>query len=595
MKLLYHMAQGDGGKSAVSPFDEAILQVARSGPVRIVSPYIGVAYLERIISLSPQWRLISDVQEWLGSLPTQARPRAWQFIRDNIELIHHCPAVHAKAVISDSLAMMGSANLTQHGILGRTEMGILLNYPQLVAEMGAWFDGLWKQTAPPVVDEASAYIQWLDEEASQAPARRQRFALSSSSRRVRARLVKLEIPAPPPNQFEDAPLNLSQVAQAIIAQDQKRYDSLEAAMEAAINKLTAQGAFTLGQLATEIRRGFAGTNLREIYVLLVQHCANHVRSVFVETTQNRLILADGRFTQTTKETLLPALVAFDAFLVVLVGKLSFSTPVELPTEEQMEQESGFGGRDQVILVSELLDCGFLVIDDRPGELPGYMLDDSFDWEGRFHFFGRAHAAWTAKQKQAAPAKDVAARTAGIEVGRPVTAYGVLRGDQLPEADDDGPGEFDLGPAWEQNRSALRRLLQESAVSLVHTDKTKQSAKMEPNVRGKLPGDKAQRQLGYVDTLLSRLLGMLGDGKAFVAPNMRGVLRAIREVTGNRPEIIEAALDAGVFRLTRREDSHQLMLEINPELSWELLAIYPKTRAACTTLLGDASSTTASEG
>ncbi len=77
--LLYHAHQGTG----VSPFDEAVLKVARSGAMRIVSPYIGVAYLERIIGVSPEWRLVSNVQEWLASLSTQARPRAWAFIREH--------------------------------------------------------------------------------------------------------------------------------------------------------------------------------------------------------------------------------------------------------------------------------------------------------------------------------------------------------------------------------------------------------------------------------------------------------------------------------------------------------------------------------
>lgn len=583
-KLLYHLAQDDRGKSAVSPFDEAILQVARRGPVRIVSPYIGVAYLDRIISLSPQWRLISDVQEWLGSLSTQVRPRTWQFIRENLHLIHHCPALHAKAVISDSLAMMGSANLTQHGILGRTEMGILLDNPQLVTEMGAWFDRLWAETVPPVADETSAYIQWLDEEANQAPTRRQRFVLSSSSRKVRARLVKLELATPLSSKVGDASLDLSCVAKTIIVQDQNRYDSLEAALEDAINKLTDQGTFTFGQLATEVLRGFADTNLREIYFLLVQYCANHVRSVFVETTLNRLILADSHFAQSSKETLLPALATFDAFLVVLVEKLSFSTPVDLPTEEQLEQEAGFGGRDQVILVSELLGCGFLIIDDQPGELPGYRLDDSFDWEGRFRFFGRAHAAWAAKKNQTAPAINVS-QVANIGERRLATTYGILRGGQLPEVEDDEPAEFDLEVTWAENHTALRQMLQESAVDLALVHKAKQRAKAVLSVRGKLPGDKAQRQLGYVDTLLSRLLGMLGEGKVFVAPNMRGVQLVIRGATGNRLEIIEAALKSGVFVLARSEESSQLKLEINPELSWDILAKYPKTSAVCTVLLG----------
>lgn len=80
--LLYHSTP-----SAISPFDEAVLKVAQSGDLRIVSPYIGVAYLERIIGFGNEWRLVSDVQEWLASLSVRARPRAWQFIRENIHLI----------------------------------------------------------------------------------------------------------------------------------------------------------------------------------------------------------------------------------------------------------------------------------------------------------------------------------------------------------------------------------------------------------------------------------------------------------------------------------------------------------------------------
>lgn len=69
--LLYHAHQGTGPRSMkrCSRWPVAV--------VRIVSPYIGVAYLERIIGVSQEWRLVSDVQVWLAFLSTQARPRAW--------------------------------------------------------------------------------------------------------------------------------------------------------------------------------------------------------------------------------------------------------------------------------------------------------------------------------------------------------------------------------------------------------------------------------------------------------------------------------------------------------------------------------------
>lgn len=386
--LLYHAHQGTG----VSPFDEAVLKVARSGAVRIVSPYIGVAYLERIIGISPEWRLVSDVQEWLASLSTQARPRAWAFIREHLPLIHHCPALHAKAVISDSLAMMGSANLTNHGILGRTEMGILLDDPAMVAEMGAWFDDLWHSTAPPRVDEASAYIQWLDTEASQAASRRQQVTLSSGSRKIRSRLAKLE-GAPVLAREEEGRLDLSAVAKAIIVQDQKRYDSLDAALEAALDRLTAAGDFCFGDVVEAVRQRFSSAGLREIYFLLVQHCANHVRSAFAETTQNRLILKDGRFSQSSREALELALAPFDAFLAYLIGKLSATEARELPPEDQVERGTGVSGPDLVVLISELLDCGLLVLNDVPGALPRYALDPEFEWERRYKLFFRVPAPY----------------------------------------------------------------------------------------------------------------------------------------------------------------------------------------------------------
>jgi hypothetical protein len=132
-RLVYHNLSGISGQS--SPFDEAILEVANSNAVSIVSPYIGVDYLQRIIQVSDGWRLISDVEAWLSSLSMRARSKAWLFIRENLDSIHHCSAIHAKVVISQQLAMFGSANLTNTGILGRTEMGILIDNPSMVAEL----------------------------------------------------------------------------------------------------------------------------------------------------------------------------------------------------------------------------------------------------------------------------------------------------------------------------------------------------------------------------------------------------------------------------------------------------------------------------
>lgn len=565
--LLYHTSTGTG----ISPFDEAVLQVARSGDVRIVSPYIGVAYLERIIGVSSEWRLISDIQEWLASLSTQARPRAWAFIREHLPLIHHCPALHAKAVISDTLAMMGSANLTTHGILGRTEMGILLDDSRMVAELGAWFDDLWHSTAPPLVDEANAYIQWLDTEANQAPSRRQRVTLSSGSRKIRARLAKLNVM--PLTHEAEGLLDLSAVAKAIIVQDQKRYDSLDAALEAGLDRLTAAGDFSFGDVVLAVRHGFASASLREIYFLLVQRCANHVRSVFAETTQNRLILNGGRFSQSSHESLFPALAHFDAFLAYLLSKLAVTHARELPTEEQIERDTGVNGGDQVILISELLDSGLLVLDDIPGALPYYTLEPEFEWDGRYKLFPQAHSAWLVSLRENPPQVDDDADEPfddayDIEIYAP-NSRSLLHADLLPEEMMDSDSSYDA-------TNIDKALLEVAELQRQHTRASLEEARK-----------KAKREHQYVDTLLARLLPMVLAGQVFAAPSRRAVVQAIAKAAGVHMAVASKAIsEVPVFLVTHAGPNGGFRLEINTNLTMEMLDTYPKTIAACERLLGE---------
>lgn len=207
-KLIYHRP---GAGAETSPFDEANLEVAKQGGVKIVSPYIGLSYLRRIISVAGDWVLISDIEAWLSSLTIRARPTTWLFIRQNLDRIHHCSAIHAKTVIGESLAVMGSANLTSAGILARTEMAIMIDDPGQVQEVNAWFDDIWEQTDSPLVDEASAYVQWLDEEARASTFRKTR-QLTSTHEGVKARLAHL---VDKPSAGGTNPLDLAGIAQAI--------------------------------------------------------------------------------------------------------------------------------------------------------------------------------------------------------------------------------------------------------------------------------------------------------------------------------------------------------------------------------------------
>ncbi len=412
--LLYHPLDNSAEHS---PFDRAALSVARDSEALIVSPYIGVSYLERILDVADDWRLVSDVEAWLSSLSLVARPRAWEFIRSNLDRIHHCANIHAKVIVGHRLAMMGSANLTSKGVLGRTEMGMLLDEPRLVSELRNWFDGLWAQSASPIVDEANALVAWLDDEASQAPARRHRVSLTSQSQRVRAKLIQTVTvrpkPSPGPTPAVAPPfmtkltvqpervaaavpvaLDLAVVAGELVRQDEARVRNLVERMQAAIERMASSG-FTLGDLMREVGEA----PYREVYFLVLQYCANHPRSVYVEGTVNRLILeTGGRFVQSTTERLSTALAPYEQYLLWVVQQLAIDEPRLLASEAEGERATGLAERHQVLLVSELLDCGLLMLEDVPGSLPLYQLADDFEWDGRFKFFPRAAAAWNNRRE-----------------------------------------------------------------------------------------------------------------------------------------------------------------------------------------------------
>lgn len=549
-RLVYHDQSGISGQS--SPFDEAVLEVARSGSVDIVSPYIGVDYLQRIIQVSNEWRLISDIEAWLSSLSIQARPKAWLFIRENLESIHHCPAIHAKAVISKRLAMFGSANLTNTGILRRTEMGILIDEPMLVTELGAWFDSLWHQTLPPIADEANAFVQWLDEVSERTPARREKFKLSESGKRIRASLVKL--PLQTKQKLEDAPLDLDGLAQSLVLEELRHYESLEEAIEAAVNTFADKG-FSLGQVLKFVSKTFSTTNVREIYFSLLQHCANHVRTVFSEGTRNRLILKDGRFGQSTKERISEALAPFDLFLTALIHHLDFDRARDLPDEDFIREQTGISGEGQIILVSDLIDCGFLDLDDVAGTLPKYKLIEDFGWAGRYKLFERAMHDWTAKKSH---------HRRRIETNSP--------DNNIHENDNQYLNENIVYG----NDKPVRPLSLLTENRIIHN--FPQVTKYTESLRN---SKEKSRRLDYqrkIDKIFSVLLDRLLSGEQLQAT---GKLEfEISEKAGVRKELIRAIFSNEIIDIPKILLFEQTSISLHPDLNWKDLTEFPLTQRVC---------------
>lgn len=71
----------DGYEQADSPFDAAIQEVAwKDSPVRIACPYIGLAYIKGLLSEVDDWRLLTDVNAWMGLYHGDHRTATRDFI-----------------------------------------------------------------------------------------------------------------------------------------------------------------------------------------------------------------------------------------------------------------------------------------------------------------------------------------------------------------------------------------------------------------------------------------------------------------------------------------------------------------------------------
>ena len=557
-QLVYHDLSNTPGLS--SPFDEAILKVSAFGTVSVVSPYIGVDYLQRIIHVSEAWRLISDVEAWLSSLSTRARPKAWQFIRENLDCIHHCPAVHAKVVVGQGLAMLGSANLTNAGILGRTEMGILIDDPELVAELTRWFDTLWTQTHPPTADETNAFVKWLDDDAKRSPTRREKFSSSSSGLKIRARLVKLSTPIS--NEIQGTGIHLEEIAQELITREQRHYESLVDALEAAID-IFADNGFALRQIVESIRQEFPDSTVREIYFLLLQYCANHVRSVFSENTRNRLILEGGRFRQSSKESIHQALAPFDNFLAYLVHRFDFSGPSDMPHEDELLATTGIRIQDQIILILDLLDCGFLAIMDIAGQLPQYSLSDVFEWNGRYKLFAKALLEWNAKKNKF----EQRTEGSGQKHSAKLINTGVLRVDLS-----DVVGDSSIEPYFDNDKMSLSDFLRIENEKTQNAEEAR-AEKLEINRRNRHDG---------IDKILAHLLARLLSTKQLLST--QSLLMELPAELDVNPKWVQQILRGDESDIPKVVVATKKSVSINPRLDWNDLADFPRTQSVCKSFL-----------
>lgn len=164
VKLVYHTSESASG--GISPFDKAVVEIATDEELWVACPYLSLSYLERVIGLSKSWRLLTDVEEWLSSQNRAARNRIQEFIVQHQEQIHHIRDLHAKVVIAGEKALVGSVNLTEKGITGRTEVAVLFDQESQVEELRCWYADLWDQSGTVDIQELRTCIGGMPEKFS---------------------------------------------------------------------------------------------------------------------------------------------------------------------------------------------------------------------------------------------------------------------------------------------------------------------------------------------------------------------------------------------------------------------------------------------
>ena len=187
IQLVYHDKESSRGGE--SPFDKVITAIVRNEDVSIVCPYIGMKYFERIIKLVNYWRLITDVEEWICSHNKKERQKIKNFISEKSSSIHHYRGIHAKVIIGNSKAFVGSSNLTEKGITERVEMGVFIEEKELVVELQNWFRDLWDKSESINTQALDEYILSISSLPSYNEIYNTISSLPSNSTSIKAKLV----------------------------------------------------------------------------------------------------------------------------------------------------------------------------------------------------------------------------------------------------------------------------------------------------------------------------------------------------------------------------------------------------------------------
>ncbi len=366
-RLLHHDL---GTPEGVSPFDEAILEVANAGPLQIVCPYIGLKYLKRILDGIPDWFLVTDVEAWLSSLSTAARAEAGAFILGNQNRVRHIKGVHAKAVIGAGACYFGSANLTTSGILGRTELGLFSAESAMLAQLHHWFKDLWETAAEVTVDQVRRFSEVVDDQAN-AVAELELDGLPelhAGLPKVRAKLA--------PRRDKTLSSELPPEASAVDWFDQFLMQ-------------VGNAPFRLLDVLQYARGLHPSMRKQEVEQALFLRCGNHPDTLFDLKVRRQLLWSEGAFQTSTNHEVRVALALHDRVLMNLTLALDFDDARRLGGSERGAHLSAraFENLVDALVASEFL----LTTPDKR-----FTLNEGWEWGTEFLVFTTTEKLWQSK-------------------------------------------------------------------------------------------------------------------------------------------------------------------------------------------------------
>lgn len=381
MKLIYHPVASTKG---TSPFDEALQEVAQDAPLlRLASPYIGLTLLQRIIDLSDDWRLLSDVEAWLQSGNRKHRARCWEFIADNLDRIRHVGNLHAKVAIGNGRLFLGSANFTEKGLLGRAELSMLVTEPDVVNESTAWFDDLWAVASPPVLEEGDALVSALDSLEWTQP--KVRVKLTTTAPQIAAVMADTKRP----EGFDLAGV----MAKAGITESVQLGSLAEAYQRISEEWAAGNRTFTFRELLEAVNR-FSMGSAREVMYLVTTDTANHWLGGLDPEGFDRYVYENGKFRLFRNPDDNGAAIQPAKILNFLVERIpTYPDREPLPLEDEW-LEIGVAASQILPVIEPLLQCEFLIEHDIPGEIESYSLSQDFEWPRRWNKFTKAHSLYS---------------------------------------------------------------------------------------------------------------------------------------------------------------------------------------------------------